>query len=272
MINYAPYTEETLKNVIADRIGGPLAMRGVVRRVLSLPSLWSAASQDTSPGLTTVPAGSTRLCVLGHNHGAGLDYRKLAVSSDAIWPPGSHARATRSLELGMALGHQSEAAGWGVQRWLNGGIHSGNLQQLLRESGAPDYIFHLAGGSSVGAAIASPHEDFNRTVATTAELLDWMRLDARNTRLVAISSAAVYGAGHAGPIGNSRQALPFRPYGYHKLMMEHLCQSYACKLWPIGYGRTPILCIWQFLEKTAVVGYVRQAHIRHTPVGAGGHG
>lgn len=43
VINYAPYTEETLKNVIADRVGAPLAMRGVLRRALSLPGLWSAA-------------------------------------------------------------------------------------------------------------------------------------------------------------------------------------------------------------------------------------
>jgi UDP-glucose 4-epimerase len=126
---------------------------------------------------------------------------------------------------------QSEAAEWGVRRWLNGGIHSSNLQQLLREDGPPDYIFHLAGGSSVGAAIASPHEDFTRTVATTAELLDWMRLEARDARLVAVSSAAVYGAGHAGPIREDQARVPFSPYGYHKLMMEQLCKSYA-----VSYG------------------------------------
>ena len=135
----------------------------------------------------------------------------------------------------IGVGHgpwpQSEAAEWGVHHWLNGGIHSSNLQQLLREDGAPDYIFHLAGGSSVGAAIASPHEDFARTVATTAELLDWMRLEARNARLVAISSAAVYGAGHQGAIREDQARLPFSPYGYHKLMMEQLCQSYA-----VSYG------------------------------------
>jgi UDP-glucose 4-epimerase len=131
----------------------------------------------------------------------------------------------------VGIGHgpwpESEAAGWGVRRWLNGGIHSSNLQQLLREGGAPDYIFHLAGGSSVGAAIAGPQEDFVRTVATTAELLDWMRLEARNARLVVVSSAAVYGAGHAGPIREDQAHLPFSPYGYHKLIMEKLGQSYA---------------------------------------------
>jgi UDP-glucose 4-epimerase len=142
--------------------------------------------------------------------------------------------------IGHGLWPQSEAAAWGVQHWLNGDIHASNLQQLLREDGAPDYIFHLAGGSSVGAAIASPHEDFARTVATTAELLDWMRLEARTTRLVAISSAAVYGAGHAGPVSEDQARLPFSPYGYNKLIMENLCQCYA-----VSYG-LPVVVVRLF--------------------------
>ncbi len=131
----------------------------------------------------------------------------------------------------IGIGHgpwpPAEAQAWGVQRWLNGGIHAGNLQQLLRDNGAPDCIFHLAGGSSVGASIANPYEDFTRTVATTAELLEWMRLGARSAKLVSVSSAAVYGAGHTGPIREEQALLPFSPYGYHKLMMENLCLSYA---------------------------------------------
>jgi 2-polyprenyl-3-methyl-5-hydroxy-6-metoxy-1,4-benzoquinol methylase len=46
VINYAPYTEQTLKEVIADRLG--LAMRGVLRRALSLPGLWSLARRSFS--------------------------------------------------------------------------------------------------------------------------------------------------------------------------------------------------------------------------------
>lgn len=46
VINYAPHTEQTLKEVIADRLG--LAMRGVLRRALSLPGLWSLARRSFS--------------------------------------------------------------------------------------------------------------------------------------------------------------------------------------------------------------------------------
>jgi len=46
VINYAPYTEQTLKDAIADRLG--LAMRGTVRCALNLPGLWSVARRTLS--------------------------------------------------------------------------------------------------------------------------------------------------------------------------------------------------------------------------------
>ena len=129
------------------------------------------------------------------------------------------------------LGHGAwpapEAAAGGVAHWINGEISASNLRLLAAEVGTPDTVFHLAGGSSVGAAIASPREDFARTVSTTAELLEWMRLDAPKARLVAVSSAAVYGAGHDGRIAEGATLEPFSPYGHHKLMMESLCRSYG---------------------------------------------
>jgi SAM-dependent methyltransferase len=48
VINYAPYTEDTLKDVIADRLGGALAVRGLLRRALGQPGLWSLASRTVS--------------------------------------------------------------------------------------------------------------------------------------------------------------------------------------------------------------------------------
>lgn len=46
VINYAPYTEQTLKDAIADRLG--LAMRGMLRCALNLPILWSVARRTLS--------------------------------------------------------------------------------------------------------------------------------------------------------------------------------------------------------------------------------
>jgi len=140
--------------------------------------------------------------------------------------------------IGHGIWPESEASVWGMSHWINGDITPGNLRVLQQAGGTPEVVFHLAGGASVGAAIASPREDFFRTVATTAELLEWLRQDAPGARLVAVSSAAVYGAGHDGQIAEDARLAPFSPYGHHKLLMEQLCRSYAaCFAQPVVVAR-----------------------------------
>src|SRR5205807_5394499 len=93
--------------------------------------------------------------------------------------------------------------------------------------GLPDTVFHLAGGSNVGASLQAPFEDFTRTTHTTASLLEWLRINAPRCKLVTVSSAAVYGDTRAEPAEETRPVQPVSPYGYHKLMMEQLCQEYS---------------------------------------------
>jgi UDP-glucose 4-epimerase len=115
----------------------------------------------------------------------------------------------------------------GLQTWLNGEIDAPNLNTLAAAQGLPSKVFHLAGGSSVGLSIQLPFEDFSRTAASTARLLEWLRGAAPDCRLIVASSAAVYGAQHLGPIPETAALAPMSPYGEHKLMMEQLCRSYA---------------------------------------------
>ncbi|MGY4178343.1 UDP-glucose 4-epimerase [Bradyrhizobium sp. USDA 4518] len=121
----------------------------------------------------------------------------------------------------------TEARRLGLQSWINGEVDAANLDALAAARGLPTHLFHLAGGSSVGVSIKRPFEDFSRTVASTARLLEWLRGSAPDCAVVAASSAAVYGADHVGPIAESAVATPMSPYGQHKLMMEQLCRSYA---------------------------------------------
>lgn len=131
----------------------------------------------------------------------------------------------------FGIGHGSWPAGdaghWSVRHWINGEIEASNLSQLARISGLPDTVIHLAGGSSVGISLQNPLEDFTRTVETTARLLEWTRIHAAETKIVAVSSAAVYGSGHSQPIAESAPIRPYSPYGHHKAMMEGLCRSYG---------------------------------------------
>jgi UDP-glucose 4-epimerase len=128
------------------------------------------------------------------------------------------------------IGHgaltDSEKQRLGLRTWLHGEIDATNLNALAAH-GLPSKVFHLAGGSSVGLSIAQPLEDFSRNVVSTARLLEWLRGASPESLVVAVSSAAVYGADHRGPILESAAPAPMSPYGRHKLMMEQLCQSYA---------------------------------------------
>jgi UDP-glucose 4-epimerase len=129
--------------------------------------------------------------------------------------------------IGHGAIHDSDRQRLGLQTWLNGEVDAANLNALAAGHDVPSEIFHLAGGSSVGLSIAQPFEDFSRTVASTARLLEWVRSSARECRLIVASSAAVYGSDHDGPIGEDAIPAPMSPYGQHKLMAEQLCKTYA---------------------------------------------
>ena len=128
--------------------------------------------------------------------------------------------------FGLGHGAWPDAATAGLDLWINGDIDTLNLSALADQASGFDAIFHLAGGSAVGPSLARPREDFERTVAATARLLDWMRQIAPATRLVTASSAAVYG--DAGTARSSEAAAldPTSPYGTHKAMLEALVGSY----------------------------------------------
>ena len=115
----------------------------------------------------------------------------------------------------------------GLAHWMNSEIHGSSLDSMLALAGRPSLIFHLAGGSTVGASFANPFEDFERTVQTTVRLMDWVRSRCPDCGVVAVSSAAVYGSVHSAPISEAAVAAPYSPYGYHKWMMESVLRSYG---------------------------------------------
>jgi UDP-glucose 4-epimerase len=129
--------------------------------------------------------------------------------------------------IGHGLWPAEEAGKWGYSTWCNGEIEAVNLSQLAQASGLPDLVYHLAGGSSVGASFQYPREDFCRSVESTSRLLEWWRLNAPNARIVTASSAAVYGVASAKTISEDAVLSPYSPYGAHKAMMESLCHAYA---------------------------------------------
>lgn len=111
--------------------------------------------------------------------------------------------------------------------WVASEIDAASLDAVAESLGGVDLIINASGGAAVGASWADPAADFERTVATTVRVLDWIRDRSPRTRLVCLSSAAVYGSGHAGPIEEGASLAPISPYGHHKLLMEQAVQFWA---------------------------------------------
>lgn len=130
------------------------------------------------------------------------------------------------------LGHGNlgprERHAWGIGRWREGDISLAELTSVLDEREPPDVIVHAAGGASVAASWSEPWRDFERTVASTAAVIEAARTRAPGVRLVYISSAAVYGCrAGARPVAEGTPPAPVSPYGEHKLHAERLCLAAA---------------------------------------------
>ena len=119
-----------------------------------------------------------------------------------------------------------EAQQQGLRYLVNGEVTLSNLDELAGRSLAPDAVFHLAGGGAVGPSFDEPQRDYLSSVDSTGQLLEWLRINAPQARAILASSAAVYGAGHSGPIVEQAPLRPYSPYGWHKAMAEMLCESY----------------------------------------------
>jgi UDP-glucose 4-epimerase len=90
-----------------------------------------------------------------------------------------------------------------------------------------DYIYHLAGSASVPLSFDFPTQDFDSLLPPTLALIEYMKKQSKDSKLITFSSAAVYGNPEVLPIGESFNKEPISPYGIHKLLNENLIEFYA---------------------------------------------
>lgn len=143
---------------------------------------------------------------------------------------GRHAarRLARDGWVVHGIGHgrldAAQCASWGMRTFASADVTLGNLNTGVAQ---PGLIVHCAGGSTVGHSLAHPHEDFERTVASTAAVLEFARTRASGARVVFLSSAAVYGESGNQPLTEDAPPAPVSPYGMHKRVGEDLCRLYG---------------------------------------------
>jgi UDP-glucose 4-epimerase len=105
----------------------------------------------------------------------------------------------------------------------------GDAQRIasLLEQHAPDALVHLAAPASVPQSLRHPGADFRGHVDPMVNVLEAVRLAAVPTRVVLVSSAAVYGDPESLPVPEDAPLTPISPYGFHKLHQELLLREYV---------------------------------------------
>jgi UDP-glucose 4-epimerase len=142
----------------------------------------------------------------------------------------------------IGLGH-GDWVDWhicGLAAWYNAEV---NIDSLRQYAGKPNVIVHCAGGASVGFSVEQPGKDFELTVKTTSDVLEFIRLYSPATQLVYPSSAAVYGQVKILPITEKSPLNPVSPYGVHKHMAESLCQLY-CQQYELSIAMVRLFSIY----------------------------
>jgi UDP-glucose 4-epimerase len=128
----------------------------------------------------------------------------------------------------IGIGHgdwpQHEWESWGLSAWHSAGV---DLPELRQHAENPSTIIHCAGGGSVAFSVTDPLADFDRTVVSTAHVLEYIRMYAPSCHIVYPSSASVYGTVETVPIPEECPPAPISQYGTHKLMAEEMVSSYA---------------------------------------------
>jgi UDP-glucose 4-epimerase len=91
----------------------------------------------------------------------------------------------------------------------------------------PDLIIHCAGNANVGVSVENPDFDFELGVHLLHRLLFGLKSSGIKSRLIFLSSAAVYGDPAHLPLTENSPVNPISPYGLHKAICENVCEYFS---------------------------------------------
>jgi len=123
----------------------------------------------------------------------------------------------------------------------------------------PDYVFHLAGFSSVKRSFLNPELTLEINVKGTNNLLDAIKYSKCNPRILIVSSAEVYGIPQYIPIDEKHPLNPNSPYAESRVKQEKLCGCYSLDIVisrsfnHIGPKQQPIFVCSSFAKQIAEI-------------------
>jgi dTDP-glucose 4,6-dehydratase/UDP-glucose 4-epimerase len=89
-----------------------------------------------------------------------------------------------------------------------------------------DFCINAAGSGNVAYSVTNPLADFEANTYDVIKILDAIRKYQFGCKYLHISSAAVYGNPMQLPICETDALNPISPYGFHKLVSEHICREF----------------------------------------------
>jgi len=104
-------------------------------------------------------------------------------------------------------------------------INHDTLSDVLKQHSF-DYCINASGNGDVNLSVSNPEQDFKSNTLFTFQILEGLRLYNPDCKFLYISSAAVYGNPERLPVSESATVNPISPYGWHKLLSEHICKEY----------------------------------------------
>jgi len=143
-------------------------------------------------------------------------------------------------------------------------VPSSSFDEILL-SQQPEILIHAAGPSSVSDSIKNPVHDFEGSVRFLFNVLDALRRCSPKTRLIFLSSAAVYGNPTSLPISETAPRNPISPYGFHKMICEKLIEEFF-SAYKIKSCSARIFSSYGPGQKKMVLWDIGQKALKGTPV------
>jgi UDP-glucose 4-epimerase len=131
----------------------------------------------------------------------------------------------------LSTGHAGAAL---PGRLIQGSLHEREkLVEVFAEKKI-DAVMHFAANALVGESVENPAKYYQNNVVGTIDLLEAMRAaDVR--KIVFSSTTATYGTPDVVPITEDESQQPINPYGFTKLVVEHVLADYAAA-YGLGYA------------------------------------
>ena len=88
-----------------------------------------------------------------------------------------------------------------------------------------DVIINCAGSSNIQNSFTDTANDFKLNVSYVKDVLEYVKTFSPETKVINLSSAAVYGNPKTLPIKEASDTSPLSPYGKHKLLSEQILKD-----------------------------------------------